>query len=186
MSAADPLAALMNPDWRERIVFAVPAPGVELGIGDYRLPPGAEIPLFAWEVDTAVSDEGVDWAAVAEAMVYVLAHAPTGPHVTFYCSFLDIWQPDVCAYLTQQGVRLAAEGQFCEALICLRAATVISPLDALAQYNLGVCCREYAHFLASSGSPEQAAHAEAAARLALRKAAVLDPQLEVSFQSVLS
>lgn len=186
MSTSDPVSALLNPDWREQVVFARPAPGVELGIGEYRLPPDVEIPLFAWEVDTAVSDEGVDWAAVAEAMVYVLAHAPTGPHVTFYCSFLDVWQPDVCAYLTQQGVNLAAGGQFVEGLICLRAATIISPMDALAQYNLGVCCREYARHLDAAGKPERAERAEAAAGLALRKAAVLDPTFEVSFQSVLS
>jgi hypothetical protein len=186
MSASDPVAALLDPQWREQIVFATPAPGVELGIGEYRLPPDVEIPLFAREVDTAVGDEGVDWAAVAEAMVYVLAHAPTGPHVTFYCSFLDIWQPDVCAYLTQQGVGLAAEGQFVDGLICLRAATIISPMDPLAQYNLGVCCREYGRHLAAAGRPEPAEQAEAAARLALRKAVVLDPSLEASFQSVLS
>jgi hypothetical protein len=181
---SDPWAPLLAADWQEQIVFARPAPGEELGIGEFRLPPHVQIPLFAHEVETAVSDDGVDWAAVAEAMVYVLAHAPAGSHVTFYASFLEIWQPDVTAYLTQQGVDLAAAGRFGEGLICLRAATVISPMDAAAQYNLGVCTREYAQFLTAQGDSEKAQKAEAAALIALQRAAVLDPQFERLLASI--
>lgn len=183
---ADPLAHLLDPRWQEQIVFAQPAPGVELGIGEYHLPPHVQIPLFAREVETAVGDEGLDWAAVAEAMVYVLAHAPSGTHVSFFASFLEVWQPDVCAYLAQQGVELATDGRFADALICLRAATVIAPLDAVAQYNLGVCCREYAHRLRAAGEAEKAEHAEAAGFTALRKAAAFDPRFEAHLQSVIS
>ncbi|HEY8347390.1 MAG TPA: hypothetical protein VIL07_09000 [Symbiobacteriaceae bacterium] len=180
----DPWASLLEENWQQRIVFALPAPGVELGIGEYRLPPGTEIPFFADEVDTAISDEGVDWAAVAEAMVYVLAHAPVGSHVTLYAQFLEIWQPEITAYLTEQGVERAAAGQFKEGLICLRAATVIRPLDAAAHYNLGVCTREYAQYLAAMGDREKAQQAEAAALLALRRAAVLEPQFERYLASI--
>jgi len=180
----DPWAPLLAPDWEDRIVYAHPAPGVELGLGDYRLPPHMPIPLFAHEMDSVVSDEGVDWAAVAEAMVYVLAHAPVGSHVTFYASFLEIWQPEVSAYLTQKGVGLAAAGQFYEGLICLRAATVIRPMDAAAQYNLGVCTREYGQYLAAQGDREKAEKAEAAALVAFGRAAVLDPQFERLLASI--
>ncbi|MEW8979641.1 MAG: hypothetical protein AB2385_14715 [Symbiobacterium sp.] len=183
---ADPWLPLLDAHWRERITFARPVPGVELGVGAFRLPPHVQIPLFAHEAEDAVSDEGVDWAAVAEAMVYVLAHAPSGSHVPFYAAFLGAWQPDVTAYLTQRGVELAAQGQFREALICLRAATVISPLDALAHYNLGVCAREYARWLAEADKPEQARRAGEAALAALRRAAALDPQFEPAYEAVLS
>lgn len=181
---ADPWAPLMAPDWETQIVFAHPAPGVELGLGDYRFPPNIPIPFFAHELESAVSDDGVDWAAVAEAMVYVLAHAPMGSHATCYASFLAIWQPDVCAYLTQQGANLAAAGHFAEGLVCLRAATAISPMDAAAQYNLGVCTREYGQYLAAQGDRDRSEKAEAAALVALSRAAVLDPQFERLLASI--
>lgn len=183
---SDPWIPLLEPDWQEQITFALPAPNVELGIGEYRLPPHVQLPLFAREAEAAVNDDGVDWAAVAEAMVYVLAHAPVGTHVTFYASFLEVWQPDIAAFLTQQGVSLAREGHFMEGLICLRAATVIAPLDAAAHYNLGVCSKEFARYLAAAGQPEKAEKAEAGAFIALRKAAVLDPRFEAAFQAILA
>lgn len=183
---SDPWAPLLDARWQDRVVLARPAPGVELGIGDYRLPAHQHIPLFTWEVDAAVSADGLDWAAVAEAVVYVLAHAPVGTHVPAYAAILEAWQPDITGYLSQQGVTLAQQGEWREALICLRAATVLAQDEAPLQYNLGVCSLQYAAALAAAGEKEKAEQAEAAGRLALRKAAVLDPEFEPALAAVLS